>query len=279
MEENNFVAPVENPTPPIISVEKPVQKNGSGFLVFLLSTLLIISVLIAGFFAYQTQNLVKELTLLKSSPSPIPTPTSTSDETENWTKYGGDKYGYYFKAPANVKVSDQNDNVLNVSYMGEKQTSSGRTQSELFDGYSFTVSDISAEGSSIEDISKSRLASFGNSCEKGKISSFMETEIDGTKALKYDESCLGDYTIYLVSKDQKIYEISELYVGETSDQSNYKKITDLITSTFKFLDASNASSSLPVVCTADAKLCPDGSSVGRSGPKCEFSACPTALPL
>lgn len=30
----------------------------------------------------------------------------------------------------------------------------------------------------------------------------------------------------------------------------------------------------PVACTADAKLCPDGSAVGRSGPNCEFAACP-----
>lgn len=30
----------------------------------------------------------------------------------------------------------------------------------------------------------------------------------------------------------------------------------------------------PVVCTMEAKLCPDGSYVGRVGPKCEFSACP-----
>jgi len=28
------------------------------------------------------------------------------------------------------------------------------------------------------------------------------------------------------------------------------------------------------VCTQDAKLCPDGSSVGRTGPNCEFAACP-----
>ena len=27
-------------------------------------------------------------------------------------------------------------------------------------------------------------------------------------------------------------------------------------------------------CQMDAKLCPDGSSVGRSGPDCEFAACP-----
>jgi hypothetical protein len=30
-----------------------------------------------------------------------------------------------------------------------------------------------------------------------------------------------------------------------------------------------------VACTMEAKLCPDGSSVGRSGPNCEFAPCPT----
>lgn len=29
-----------------------------------------------------------------------------------------------------------------------------------------------------------------------------------------------------------------------------------------------------IACTMDAKICPDGSSVGRSGPRCEFAACP-----
>lgn len=32
-----------------------------------------------------------------------------------------------------------------------------------------------------------------------------------------------------------------------------------------------------VVCTMEAKMCPDGSYVGRTGPKCEFTACPTAV--
>lgn len=30
-----------------------------------------------------------------------------------------------------------------------------------------------------------------------------------------------------------------------------------------------------VACTMDAKICPDGSAVGRTGPDCEFEACPT----
>src|SRR3989344_9274407 len=30
----------------------------------------------------------------------------------------------------------------------------------------------------------------------------------------------------------------------------------------------------PVACTEEAKICPDGSAVGRTGPNCEFADCP-----
>jgi len=30
----------------------------------------------------------------------------------------------------------------------------------------------------------------------------------------------------------------------------------------------------PIFCTQEAKLCPDGSYVGRTGPNCEFAECP-----
>jgi hypothetical protein len=33
-----------------------------------------------------------------------------------------------------------------------------------------------------------------------------------------------------------------------------------------------------VACTMEVKLCPDGSAVGRVGPKCEFAPCPTPSP-
>jgi hypothetical protein len=32
----------------------------------------------------------------------------------------------------------------------------------------------------------------------------------------------------------------------------------------------------PVACTMDAKMCPDGSYVGRTGPNCEFASCPVS---
>jgi len=40
------------------------------------------------------------------------------------------------------------------------------------------------------------------------------------------------------------------------------------------IDSASNDSSEQFTCTQEAKLCPDGSSVGRSGPNCEFAACP-----
>jgi predicted lipoprotein with Yx(FWY)xxD motif len=38
----------------------------------------------------------------------------------------------------------------------------------------------------------------------------------------------------------------------------------------------SSSENCPVPCPADAKICPDGSSVGRVGPNCDFAPCPQA---
>ena len=37
-----------------------------------------------------------------------------------------------------------------------------------------------------------------------------------------------------------------------------------------------ASAPAPKACTAEAKMCPDGSTVGRTGPNCEFAPCPAS---
>src|SRR3989338_6049186 len=33
----------------------------------------------------------------------------------------------------------------------------------------------------------------------------------------------------------------------------------------------------PVACTMEAKVCPDGTAVGRTSPRCEFAACPSRV--
>lgn len=48
----------------------------------------------------------------------------------------------------------------------------------------------------------------------------------------------------------------------------------IVLAIYYFRDSSSASGEEAVYCTMDAKLCPDGSYVGRIPPDCEFAACP-----
>jgi len=53
----------------------------------------------------------------------------------------------------------------------------------------------------------------------------------------------------------------------------------LVAGAFQLVKNDSNSAELPVInnpkgCTAEAKLCSDGSAVGRSGPNCEFAECP-----
>lgn len=65
-------------------------------------------------------------------------------------------------------------------------------------------------------------------------------------------------------------------------KSSLALIAILILSMVFVLKTNEAAQALRAACTEEAKVCPDGSSVGRTGPHCEFAACPgeeTAKPV
>lgn len=91
---------VENSSP---SFEQPKQNN---FLTVLLSILLLISISIAGFFAYQTQKLVKEVRVLNEQlPVKMETPISVSDSIPEWKTYENKDLGFSLKIPSNWDAS------------------------------------------------------------------------------------------------------------------------------------------------------------------------------
>ncbi len=49
----------------------------------------------------------------------------------------------------------------------------------------------------------------------------------------------------------------------------------LVVFAFSVLAFNGGTANAQVACTMDAKMCPDGSYVGRSGPSCQFAACPS----
>ncbi len=105
---------MENQTVPVVTPQVVVEPKGNNFLVILLSILLFISVAIAGFFAYQTQKLVKELTILRSEPTsiatlepmnePVSADNATADPTANWKTYINNSSNYQIKYPTTWKA-------------------------------------------------------------------------------------------------------------------------------------------------------------------------------
>ncbi len=115
---------MENQTVPVVTPQIVVEPKGNNFLVILLSTLLFISLAIAGFFAFQTQKLVGELTLLKTQSTPIastesiaePVATNSSmisDPTSDWKVFNNIKGGAVYKYPNSWMV-------INDMYISEK---------------------------------------------------------------------------------------------------------------------------------------------------------------
>ena len=206
--------PTPSQTPKAEAQAAPKQSN---FLITLLSILLLIACLIAGFFAYQTQKLVKELRVTSDEPKSTPVATQSPDPTADWKTYSNKEYGYEIRYPNNLTLQEQ----LPTTYfflLNPEDPQSGV----------FWIDERQIELPTSEDKNSKVFV-----VEKNKI------RINCIK--QYCESAL------------------------------YSEII----STFKFIEPEASTSPLPVACTMDAKICPDGSAVGRSGPKCEFEACPT----
>lgn len=109
MQENNL-PPTPVVTPQVV-VEQPLPAQAgksNNFLTILLSILLIISVTISGFFAYQTQKLVKELQMIKSDEKVVITePIATNsgmvdDSTADWKIYNLSELNISLKLPLSL---------------------------------------------------------------------------------------------------------------------------------------------------------------------------------
>lgn len=229
-----------------LSSESIIQKPNS-FLITLLSILLLISCLIAGFFAWQTQNLVKELNKIRSVSTPTSTPIWSPEPLEVEevllpitningcsTLYPNTKYQLIL--PENWKLYYLKDRNINT-----------------YQKYSYRSDD----NNFIDIVCGNGL---GGACIQGWVS---DIQIPNTET----SSCRHD-------DGWGISFHSNVSDGGFSIQTNIESPSKLnvLFSKFKLIESKNTPS--PVACTMEAKICPGGSSVSRTGPNCEFAPCP-----
>lgn len=252
MEENNLQTV---PTPSEIPQVK-IEKNNN-FLVTLLSVLLLISVFIAGFFAYQTQNLVREL----SKQSELVKPTEPAKTESSNEKYYDSVYKYTIEYPKGWDVLPTPGEGFGgvATFTNPQKTSKfevGKHISKIEQGQTLKEYFDSNQPEPVETIELKNMKLGTND-----VLRIVLPIVHGDSVWKYG--------IYYTFKNNLDVYFVEYY---TNDYAKDIAMVDEIVSTFK-IDTENT-----VACTMEAKICPDGSSVGRSGPKCEFAACPTAKP-
>lgn len=165
-------------------------------------------------------------------------PSSTIDPAKNWTSLMDENRAYQLQYPIEAKAeTTRNESV--ISFMGQKQIASGRTQTELFDGYAFRIGKVIANpDTEIEKVAQEERNNAETHCseDRGSVSKLESTTLQGQQAFQYSaQGCYIDYTETFVSFNGVIYRISQSYVGDASDQATYKEITNQILSSLRFI--------------------------------------------
>lgn len=248
---------------------------------YMLSLLLILVVLFSGYYFFGGDKIVQQIIAPAATPTPTPmtaTITPTPDPTAGWKTYINTKYRTSINYPPTWAVQDESaaNSEPNVRF------SFGKTQLTLY---------FSKIQNSQEDAIKSEIITVGS---EPIPFTWYQSSVTQQLSAQTSESNMG------ILNENGIYAIN-FYLENESDL----QIIKLILSSLKFSDITIPSctprpacldseprcmiaetedmcppaTSTPktgdqVMCTMDAKLCADGSSVGRQGPNCEFAACP-----
>lgn len=291
-------------------IQTPVRPQKTfPLLPILLSVLILFLLGSTIFLAYQNMQLQKQIALLQTAPTPTPRPSESppQDPTANWKTYTNSAYGYtlqysdtwtlqnaaahpsgqaiYITSPETQKIIDNN-----------KKVTSQKDFVEIFP-------DININVYSSNDPAYNFLGDYIKNSPGNNHPNQSQTITDETlgninfKAVTMQAN--PSYLAYLTMHNSLYYQISFPNITSQSQMSTVERQT---LATFKFIDQSSVPTptcrprpacldtnprclipetsdmcppATKTACTMEAKLCPDGSSVGRTGPNCEFAPCPT----
>ncbi len=188
------------------------------------------------------------------------TPTPP-DPTANWQTFTNEKYEFTFMYPEryNIEITDNQIKLPFISDSFEPLPSLTISLEKKYNSNNITECP--------ENIDKFTIC-------RSKVSKKV-----------IDNQTFESFTIFTIPIDAQSSQItvyqtisepfitSEQAMGEGAGKENI----DQILSTFKFTTPQATTPITPPVmraCQMDARICPDGTTVGRSGPNCEFEACP-----
>lgn len=230
------------------------------------------------------------------------TPQPTTNPTANWKSFKNTTLGFELKYPPDyIIIRNTNSSFqLGTDKLGSDNISISNENGSEF----IKLNTLKSCKKIAEEIEQKSLTDRPPCLDEGKkfgqAEDITNTKIGNTDAISFylTSTGRGITSRIIQSKTNQILQLS------ISQFSTTKNKTDQILTTFKFLDSPTISPTcvprpacldasprclIPetsdicpkatptpnqVACTMDAKLCPDGSSVSRTSPNCEFAACP-----
>jgi len=247
-------SPVQAPTPsinvpPVNNTPQSVApiKLSSAKLVAFMFILIILLLGTTVFFFYQNSQLKKQVALL---PTPSPIALETPDPTADWKTYLSQDFGFSFKYPGDIFSHEDVSQKNMLSWTNKAVDDLGDVDDNtvLMNLYIYTNFDANELNKYTADTwTISYLPLKGAATERSFTASYLRGKV-----------------------------VYQLVMNAWTDETltKYEETFNQILSTFKFIEATNSASPTQKACTLEAKICPDGTSVGRTGPNCEFAACP-----
>ena len=261
---------IQNQTPPLSVENEPKRRFGIPKFAFLGIVFVVLLLLLGGVYMLGRSSVLKEL-----NPSSLTIPpkspdmyqgSPTPDPTADWKTYTNTDLGFSFKYPSESKLTfnclECEAPDLMISFPNDTYTLISAGSTEKIDKEKPTVKAI-----------------IDNKIYVNKFSTYPVTvtrsayTLDGIEGEKtFSEEKIGNLTRndidILVLKDKKLYTFNFRFRPENKQKMSI--LADQILSTFKFTDSKGGQT----VCAQEAKQCPDGSYVSRTGPSCEFTSCP-----
>ena len=166
-----------------------------------------------------------DTTNTETTPNPVKNP--------DWESFDADTYSFLYP-PEATPLEREYGSV--ITFMGPKQIASGRTQTELFDGYSFSIEPVETTDE-LATFAQNERTNAEENCHSGEgaVSELAETTIANQPAFQFTVTdCYVDYTSTLVEHNGQSYRISQSYVGTPEDQAGYREITQQILQSIQF---------------------------------------------
>jgi len=236
----------------------------------IISILIIILLLIAGFIVRQNLNYFagpenNNLNILAPTTTPNPPKATISNNIDNWLTYVSAEGKYSIKYPKEFEFDNisASPNTVFIKSPILKDVNANFTMSISYKKIPLTKS--------LEELIDENPA-----CETiNYLDGIQGIVNDDDEAIIFVEVPCGEYlgqTIIYTRNEDTLYVIS---VDSRAGFNQIKSYVDKIVSTMTFLGSSTSLTPTQqlAVCAQDAKQCPDGTFVGRTGPNCEF-ICP-----